>query len=217
MSKLDESLRKESQELARILTDLDISSLERVQEFAGYVGRLAVLMDSLVERLDDMESSPGLIKDRTVTQGGPTEGDTPAPVTTFAGKRALVVDDDLASRRLATRLLNRQGFTCSAAASVIEARTLLENGRYSLLVTDMRMWGEEGLDLVRFATDEYPEMAAIMVSGMDEAGLADRAVQAGASAYLRKPFDIEEFADQVAAALEERAEMIKLRKHREGR
>lgn len=182
------------------------------------------LLDALVAAVNgDPETKERLtralreeIEKMGATNKSKTRSVPASAVRTFPGKRALVVDDDLGSRRLITRLLERQGISCDAAAGVMEARGLLEKTRYSLLVTDMRMWGEEGLDLVRFATDEYPEMAAIMVSGMDEAGLADKVVQAGASSYIQKPFTLEVFAENVAAAIEERAEMIKLRKHREG-
>lgn len=132
-----------------------------------------------------------------------------------AGKRILVVDDELSSRRAIVKILQREGFECSAAASVVEAHGLLETQEYALLITDMRMWGEEGLDLVRSATEQYPTLAAIMVSGLDDPELARKAIQGGAAYFIGKPFKAEELIEKVEATLEARDDMIKLRRHQE--
>lgn len=132
-----------------------------------------------------------------------------------ADKRVLVVDDDLAQRSAIARMLKPKGFQCSSAASVVEAQGLLETQPYALLITDMRMWGEEGLDLIRSASDDYPEMAAIMISGLDDPDLAKKAVQAGASEFMAKPFDAKDLLEKVEAVLDARDEMIKLRRHQD--
>ncbi len=113
------------------------------------------------------------------------------------------------------KVLERKGFQCNAAASVAEAQGLLETQEYALLITDMRMWGEEGLDLVREATEQYPTMAAIMVSGLDDPDLAKKAIQGGAAYFIGKPFEGEDLVEKTEAALEARAEMIKLRRHQQ--
>lgn len=132
-----------------------------------------------------------------------------------ADKLVLVVDDELATRRMIVKVLTRKGFKCNAAASVIEAQGLLGTQEYALLITDMRMWGEEGLDLVRSATEQYPTMAAIMVSGLDDPELAKKAIQGGAAYFIGKPFKGEDLIEKVEAALDAREEMIKLRRHQE--
>ncbi len=133
----------------------------------------------------------------------------------LAAKRVLVVDDELTARRLVVRILKGKDFECASAASVPEARGLLEAQSYALLITDMRMWGEEGLELIRFVTEEYPDMATIMVSGQDEGELEKRALQAGATFFIRKPLVVEDLLEKVEAALDGREEAIKLRKHQE--
>lgn len=130
-------------------------------------------------------------------------------------RRILIVDDDLSNRRLMVKALAREGYECTAAASVVEAKGLLEDNSYSVMITDMRMWGEDGLELVRFSTDEYPDMAAIMVSGLPASDLASKARQAGVSAFFEKPANIEELLTEVENAVDSRDEAIKLRKHRE--
>ena len=129
--------------------------------------------------------------------------------------RILVVDDDLANRTLITKALKRKGFVCSSAAGAVEARGLLDSRRYALVITDMRMWGEEGLDLIRYVTEEYPETAAMMVSGQNDRELEQKALRAGASSFIRKPVDVEDLLEKVESALERREAAIKLRKHQE--
>lgn len=208
-----EGLRRETKDLARALSDVQLDSVAGVKELGRYVARLALLLDRVVERLESQEPSNVVRGATTAPRRLPVKPSPPA-TPMFPGEKALVVDDDLGSRRLMTRVLERQGFKCNSAASVGEARGLLEEEEYALLVTDMRMWGEEGLDLVRFASDEYPDVAVIMVSGMDSADLGRKAVQAGASFYVQKPIELDDFAQKVKVALEKREEAIKLRKHR---
>lgn len=130
-----------------------------------------------------------------------------------SGKWALLVDDDLSSRRLLVRILEPKGFKCSSAASVAEARGLLAHQNYILVITDMRMWQEEGIELVRFVTDEYQGTAVIMVSGQTDEGLEKRAIQAGVSFFIRKPVDVEDLLEKVETALEEKAKEEALRRH----
>ena len=126
-----------------------------------------------------------------------------------------MVDDELTARRLIVRILKGMDIECASAAGVVEARGLLETQSYGLLITDMRMWGEEGLDLLRFVSDEYPDMATIMVSGQADEELERRALQAGASYFIRKPLVAEDLLEKVQAALDQSDEATKLRKHRE--
>ena len=116
---------------------------------------------------------------------------------------------------LIIRILKDKGFRCDIAASVLEAQGLLETKSYAILITDMKMWGEAGLDLVRFATEEYPTMAAIMVSGSEEVDLDKKVLQAGASFFIRKPFEAQDLVEKVNTALDAREEAIKLRKHQQ--
>lgn len=128
----------------------------------------------------------------------------------------LVVDDELVARRLLVRMLEKGGpYTCRTAASTLEAKVLLEAEEFGLVITDSRMWGEEGIELVRQIGDEYPDTATIMVSGMDDGTLRNLALQSGASFFLGKPFAQEELLVKVAEALEMRDEAIKLRRHRD--
>jgi DNA-binding response OmpR family regulator len=101
--------------------------------------------------------------------------EAPADVAT-----ALVVDDDPQMCRLLTVLLTAQGFTCEAAGDVAEARVRLETFAPEVVMLDVRMPGESGVSLARELAGRHAGPAVIMVSGEDDAEVAQIALDAGA-------------------------------------
>lgn len=127
----------------------------------------------------------------------------------------LIVDDDEPIRRFLSRLLNEQGHTCTLAASAEEARDHLADRSFSLLLCDVNMPGESGLDLVRDILTHRPEIAVLMVTGLDSPTLADAALDAGAYGYVIKPFKSNEILINVVNALRRRKLELENRFHRE--
>ena len=127
--------------------------------------------------------------------------------------RVLVVDDDLSQRTLMSRMMRRAGYRPSSAMSAQEARNLLRSEPYGMVITDLRMWGEDGLELVRHIADRYPGTYSIVVTGFVEADLERQCRQAGAYAVMPKPFEVGAMMEVVAEALEERAATVALRRH----
>ena len=102
------------------------------------------------------------------------------------GRTALVVDDDPSVRMLVERCLDRIGLVVSSAGSVAEARHLLGAGPVDLLVTDVGLPGENGVDLIRgVAADDRP--AVIVLTGLDDPETLQVSLDLGAFAYLTKP------------------------------
>ena len=128
-------------------------------------------------------------------------------------RKILVVDDDLALRRAVIRILQRAGFSCHGAVSNQEARVQLATESYALVVTDMRMWGEDGLELIRHISDEYPPTFTIMMTGFVEPRLEDRVTQAGGFALFHKPFAPDDLVAKVEEALQQREEKVALLRH----
>ncbi|HJR46325.1 MAG TPA: response regulator [Actinomycetota bacterium] len=128
-------------------------------------------------------------------------------------KKVLVVDDDLALRRSVIRILQKAGFSCHGAVSNQEARAMLVAERYAVVITDMRMWGEDGLELMRHISDEYPETFTIMMTGFVEPRLIEQVSQSGGYALVQKPFGPHELVAKVEEALEQRAEKVALLRH----
>jgi two-component system OmpR family response regulator len=112
----------------------------------------------------------------------------------------LVVDDDREIRDLLSRFLERQGMRVTAARDAREARRLWPLGRYHLVVLDLMMPGESGLDLARWlrAQEDVP---IVMLTAMAEE--TDRIVglELGADDYVAKPFNPRELLARIRAVL----------------
>jgi putative two-component system response regulator len=121
-----------------------------------------------------------------------------------ARERVLVVDDDEATRDILVHILGREGYRCTTAPDVAEARKRLTGGPYDLIVCDVRLPDGSGLDLVAAALPRYESMAALMISGLDDSALAERAIQRGAYGYVVKPFSANDVLIGVYGALRHR-------------
>jgi two-component system OmpR family response regulator len=112
----------------------------------------------------------------------------------------LVVDDDREIRDLLSKFLERQGMRVTAARDAREARRLWPLGRYHLVVLDLMLPGESGLDLARWlrAQDDVP---IVMLTAMAEE--TDRIVglELGADDYVPKPFNPRELVARIRAVL----------------
>jgi putative two-component system response regulator len=122
--------------------------------------------------------------------------------------RILIVDDEEPIRRSLVRLLDRVGFECATAADAAEARQLLTNEPFDLMLCDVTMPGESGFSLLAHAHDAHPELAVIMVTAIDSASTLEPATRHGAYGYIIKPFDTNMILINVVAALNRRADRI---------
>jgi putative two-component system response regulator len=129
--------------------------------------------------------------------------------------RILIVDDDRHVRELVRRLLERSGYACTTAPSGAEAQELLRMQPFELMLCDLQMPGESGLDVISSVRAAHPDTAAIMVTGVDDEKLADHALALGAYGYIVKPFSSTDLAIQVLNALRRRQLEIAQRHERE--
>lgn len=127
----------------------------------------------------------------------------------------LVIDDEEPVRRLIGYLLKTHGYPISLAADAREARELLKDQPIALMLCDVNLPGESGMDLVRSTLAEHPDTAAIMVTGLDSSVLANAAIEVGAFGYIIKPFESNEVLINVANALRRRKLELENRFHRE--
>jgi response regulator RpfG family c-di-GMP phosphodiesterase len=109
----------------------------------------------------------------------------------------LIVDDDPALRKILSVMLTQSAFACRSAASGEEALCLLEKHPFDVVISDLRMPGISGMDLLIEVRQSFPQLAFLMVTGEDETRVGVRAMQLGADDYLLKPFD----ADVVLGSL----------------
>ncbi len=132
-----------------------------------------------------------------------------------ARETVLVVDDEELMRRLLALQLEQAGYNCITASGGAQARDLLTETSCSLMLCDLNMPGETGLDLLADVLAEHPDLAAIVVSGVDDPGTADAAARLGVSGYMVKPFGEKQLVINVANALRERTLQIENRTYRE--
>ena len=119
-----------------------------------------------------------------------------------AKERLLVVDDALDTREVLQRNLSLQGFQVFVAGNVAEAVRLMESIAVDLVITDLKMPGATGLDLVRHVRENFKDTDVIMITGYPTIEGAVTAVKTGAEDYLTKPFTQEELHSTVRRALD---------------
>lgn len=133
----------------------------------------------------------------------------------MAQPHILIVDDEPPIRTMLARLLEGHGYACTLAADAAEARACLKATRFALILCDVNMPGESGLELVTHVLAEYQDTAAVMVTGLDNPQLATTALELGAYGYIIKPFEANEVLINVVNALRRRRLEIETRAHRE--
>jgi cyclic di-GMP phosphodiesterase len=111
--------------------------------------------------------------------------ETPPSKTDAAG--ILATDDRPEVLRLIDRTLGKR-FNCEFASSVAEAREKLTENEFALALCDIQMPEESGLILVEEIANRYPDMAIVLVTGVDDPDIAERTFRLGAHGYLVKPF-----------------------------
>lgn len=118
-----------------------------------------------------------------------------------AHHRLLVVDDEPDLRTLYELTLLREGYDIETAGTVEEARQLLQDHRYSAVITDMRLPDGTGLDILKQLEAQGRHEKAIVITAYGSAENAVSALKAGAYDYLTKPVDLKQFRSVVASAL----------------
>ena len=129
-------------------------------------------------------------------------GAAPAPATTLVD--LLIVDDDEALRGWTERVVRERGYSCELAANAAEARALMQEREYELVLLDINMPGESGMTLLGEIRREHPWTAVVMVTGEDSLDVALTAIELGAYGYLVKPVGTGELVISVASALHRR-------------
>ncbi len=124
----------------------------------------------------------------------------------------LLVDDDPMLLQWARRVIEGRGYSCDAACDPAAARSEMQRGAYKLIVLDLNLPGESGLQLLSHIRSEHPDTAVLMLTGQDSAELALTAIEQGAYGYLLKPVGAGELVINVVSALHRRRVEIESRR-----
>ena len=172
-----------------------------------------------LQRATFASESLATLDKRSVGLGHPSEEreKTPMPQTDPNGQhdRILIVDDDEQARSLLSRVLTHGGYPSSEATSLEEAFAALKSSDFSLLLCDVKLPDGSGVDLLQGLVSEHRDVAALMVTGIDDPEVARAALDFGAYGYIIKPFTTNEILIAVANALRRRTLEIENRAQRE--
>ena len=115
-----------------------------------------------------------------------------------------IIDDDRSIRWVFEKALTRENIPYKSFAGAEEAIELLDAGqRPQVLVTDVRMPGQSGLELLRHVKTAWPDLPVIIMTAYSDLDSAVAAFQGGAYEYLPKPFDVDQAVTLVRRAIDE--------------
>ncbi len=103
-------------------------------------------------------------------------------------KKILIVEDEPAIINLTRRILEREGFEVASAGDGNEALKILDKEHIDLLLTDIRMPGINGLELLKHFKERRPDAAAVIVTGYGTIETVQEAIRLGANGFVLKPF-----------------------------
>jgi diguanylate cyclase (GGDEF)-like protein len=106
--------------------------------------------------------------------------------------RVLLVDDDIALLKLFKEALEVEGYICETASEGKSALDLLKEGSFHFLITDVIMPGMKGFELTQKVKEIDPNIAIIIMTGFVDDFSFDRALESGASDFIKKPFTASE-------------------------
>lgn len=124
-----------------------------------------------------------------------------APRTAGGPRKILICDDEADMVESCARICRRSGHICLTATDASEALALFERERPDLLITDLRMPDRSGLEVLRQAKQIAPHVPVVVITAYVSEASAHEALQAGATAYLPKPFTAYQLRQTVDSAL----------------
>ncbi|MBB5020070.1 two-component system nitrogen regulation response regulator GlnG [Chitinivorax tropicus] len=118
-------------------------------------------------------------------------------------KPVWIIDDDRSIRWVFEKALGRESIDFRSYSSAQEALTALEQELPQVVVSDIRMPGESGLDLLQKLKERLPDLPVIIMTAHSDLDSAVAAFQGGAFEYLPKPFDIDHAIELIRRAIDE--------------
>src|SRR5262244_53518 len=122
-----------------------------------------------------------------------------------ANQRILIVEDEVAMCELLTSFFSEKGYEIMTAQDGEQASMRLEEHDYALVITDIKLPGMSGLELLARIRVDWPEIAVVIMTAFSSISSAVEAMKLGAEDYIGKPFQLDELAITVEKALERRS------------
>ncbi|WP_010287100.1 response regulator [Kurthia massiliensis] len=112
-------------------------------------------------------------------------------------KKILIVDDQPGIRVLLQEVLKKEGYDIQTAGSGVEAISLLESEHFDALLTDMKLPGMNGVDILQRAQTKAEHMVTMMMTAYGEMELIEQAKSLGVKHFFTKPFNIIEVRETI--------------------
>ncbi|WP_437504382.1 response regulator [Sorangium sp. So ce1099] len=120
----------------------------------------------------------------------------------------MIVEDDDDLGRFVVDIATDHGYHATHVADALSGIKLLSSTKFELLITDIRMPGMDGIELIARAKELDPFLAVIAITAFGSVETGMRALRVGAADYLSKPFRSDELSSRMRRALERRARDI---------
>jgi len=139
----------------------------------------------------------------------------PPPTTAQAVTRLLIIDDEPSIRESLETLLTLEGFAVTLAPDGPSGLDLLAQYEYDLLLLDLALPGESGIELLPRITQMHPQLPVIMITAFGTVGNVVDAIRAGAENFVQKPWDNEKLLADIRTAIARHraeAEVVQLKR-----
>ena len=121
--------------------------------------------------------------------------------------RILVVDDERTMRKSLEEILNLEGYQVTSVEDGKKAMEVLETGNFDLMLLDLKMPGVDGLEVLKFASENAPKCRVIMLTAHGSLESAVEALRLGAHDYILKPAKPEELIASVGLGISDKQEL----------
>lgn len=118
-------------------------------------------------------------------------------------KKILIVDDQPGIRIVLQEVLKNEGYEIQTAGSGLEAIELIKNEDFDALLTDMKLPGMNGVEILQHASDLNKKFVIMMMTAYGEQELVDQAKSLGAAHFFKKPFEIIEVRETINELLKD--------------
>jgi DNA-binding NtrC family response regulator len=122
--------------------------------------------------------------------------------------RILVVDDEMIVCESCQRILEEEGYEVDISLSGREAFEKMKRNPFDIVITDLKMPGIDGMEVLRTFRRDYPDAIVIMITGFSTVETAVEAMKLGAFDYIPKPFTPDEVSVVVKKAIEKKSLML---------
>ena len=116
--------------------------------------------------------------------------------------KLLVIDDEGIVRTSCKRVLSPEGYEVRLAANAFEGVKMLEEEKFDVVLTDLKMPDMDGISVLRTIKEKWPETQVIVITGYQTVDTAVKSIKLGAFDYIEKPFTPDALLAAVASALD---------------